>query len=225
MVIENKDTETRLFVARGPKKILGSTKVWKKYLADQFPGFFDENINNAALFMNCLEQGALYAFSNIARKGLNITVPKIRITLNDEDLPSTAFCWDNGKSIWITQSCLQHLIPDNPRKIMKLNSSQDDEVIFAGRLTDYFKLVGVEEGHHSVYLQVKGRPDVYNWAGAEKQTITEHDAQEIEYRALLWQIRYAQQHKLPTVTQRALNQRLNNARQFRKSLTKTDKPI
>ena len=86
-------------------------------------------------------------------------------------------------------------------------------VLFSGYLPDLVRLGGVEETHHSVFYQLSSR----SVASYDQATMTTevYDAQESEFRALRWQLRYAQYKKMPRRTIDVLRNRIVAARKVR----------
>ena len=88
----------------------------------------------------------------------------------------------------------------------------DGGVAYKGTIPNLFRLAGVEEFHHSVYEQYKGKQQ-----GGDplKESIPEYDAQDNEFRALRWQARHALDG-MDDITIKNLERRITDAREVRK---------
>jgi hypothetical protein len=84
--------------------------------------------------------------------------------------------------------------------------------MFKGQPKEFFELSGVEETHHQLFGQMKG---VQETKPPSSLSLNEYDAQEIEYRALRWQIQYATDHKMSETTISTLRKRLDKAQEVR----------
>lgn len=88
---------------------------------------------------------------------------------------------------------------------------------FHGRVKDFAFLIGVEESHHSSFIQYikKFTPSIDD----SSMPMEQYDAIEHEYRALLFQYRIAIERQMPTETVKMLKKRIDNAMAVRNRVT------
>lgn len=192
--------------AGGPSEDLLHPRSWSKYLRTHHPGRFDHCIVNASFLMHSLELGRERMHQTFVRHKLGIVKPNIAI--REGLLPFNAYCALSGKQILVSYESIIEFALLNLTDIV--SCSRSGTVTFEGYTTDLWELIGVEETHHAAFLQTK-KIQEYN----ATLSVSEYDAQEVEYRALLWQLHYAKLYRMPSFTIEVLQQRINAARKMR----------
>lgn len=137
--------------------------------------------------------------------------PRLFITTKDNKLHSgIAYATDPGV-VAMQKSFLKKYADCDHEKIWNL-STDIGEIAFEGFVPDFFYLCGVEECHHAIFSQYKGNQNSSN----HSLSIAKYDADEIEFRALKWQLRAARERIMPLCTVDRLRHRVEEARQIRK---------
>lgn len=196
-----------------PYRDISSIEEWKHWLASNLTYFDSKEVHNAAILIVSYMNGLNYVFSQLKKRGLNgIQLPQIGIVTSGK-FPATAASDSKNKIVLLNKSSLWFSSLCNVEEIF-INKTPRDETTFIGSRVDMYGLIGVEEGYHNVFSQIKGELD-----GEEvppfKIPLKNYDAKEDEYRALKWQLKYAKAKKMPQVTISTLQQRLDSANTIR----------
>lgn len=141
--------------------------------------------------------------------------PKLGIVYSEHAKQMSVIHRDDGTvdSVLVSVYYLNNLSEIDIDKPGYLNRA-DGKDIFYGNLKDFAFLTGVEEAHHSAYQQSK--KTVHENIDASNMPVAEYDAIEHEFRSLLFRRSVAKEYKLPQDTIDYLNERIENAKEFRK---------
>jgi hypothetical protein len=175
---------------------------------NNFPG----NNENAASLIMAVHEGATFVHNGFSERKIPIEQPMIGLITEPNILPANVCVDQNTRTIYLKAAFVEHFSHMHPDTKIQHNTNLG-EPYFRGRLSDMFRLFGVEEAHHDVYNQLKGPHE-----GIENDSLplAPYDADEREYQALRWQVRYAKQTGMPEQTRTLLEERLRNAQEVRK---------
>ena len=198
--------------AFGPSRELTTAQEWQDWLSSNLPDF-KGNYENAGLLMASLTIGRNYVIDKLSSRGLKgFEKPKVVILTQDSATSSPIGSALGGHVQFVKRS----FIEEYSQLDMSAKASvtrTDGEIAFIGTVPDMFRLAGVEETHHGIFEQIN--KDIPPGVDPLSSSMAEYDAREVEYRALRWQIRYAQEHNLPQHTIDKLKERLASAKQVR----------
>lgn len=185
---------------------------WTDVISERLPGF-NGDVIKAAQLMEFFIRGQEYITEKLYKMGESFALPYAGIAQGIEADAATLRIGDSYFT-FIQDQHLADLACMGLDDWMQKTYFGGEEVIFEGYPRDYARLVGLEETHHSIYRQLKGPYRAYS---PEDLSMTAYDAQEHEFRALKWQLHYAQRSSMPKQTTYALTNRLSAARNFRRA--------
>lgn len=185
---------------------------WLTWLSENLESF-DGSLTNASLLMTHFVEGLNYIIKTLTSRGLRIEcLPDLVIPFKiAEHLPPIGYNLDD-KEIYVVKTFLELASRLNMEK-METAYTRNNEVGFKGTPPDIFLLAGVEEAYHAVFTQYKDHGHQEDLSG--DCSLAEYTAQEDEYRALKWQIRFARDHNMPAETQKILQEELEQSRALR----------
>lgn len=148
----------------------------------------------------------------------NYKTPLLRIYFG-KNVQQTGIHFDpDHNDVVIGRDFLANLTNFNQTDLIKLYSSAlpGRQLQFVGKIGDYIRLAGVEETNHSERKQRVGNVEP-TLANIKNLTLlSEYDAQDTEYEALLVQLKDSQEQKMPRETIAHLQKRINLARVVRR---------
>jgi len=201
--------------ATGPGRELTIQAEWKQWLENTFENF-EGNLDNAALLMTAFTQVKSYVFEKLTTRGLkDFQRPHTIILLDDVAIPVGEV--EKGKYVYIAKKYLGEMSQNDMQRETTV-TRPEGAIAFQGLIPDLFRLDGVEETHHAAYHQTK--TNVEPLLDPISTPMEEYDAREIEYRALKWRVRYAEEQKMPEVTVNLLRKRLEAANTVRANIRK-----
>lgn len=187
---------------------------WFVWLSENLESF-NGNLANASLLMADFVTGIDYIIETLASRSHRIRElpnPDLVITPEiAENLPPIGYNSEDHE-IYVAQPFLEMASKLDMERIVTTHAF-NGEVGFRGTPPDIFGLAGVEEGYHAIFAQFKDH--VHQSLSGDNNSLAQYNAQEDEYRALKWQIRFAREHNMPAETTEILQEQLEQARALR----------
>ena len=201
-----------------------TSREWSRWLSSNAHAF-GGNADNAGQLMVKFMRGRRFVIERFKTRGIEIPAPEIKLTKPE---PSDPFyhhaalnhywsairrniTWVNLDQLEVYSShdvTTRFIIPD----LKRVNT------VHTGSIKDYYSLVGAEETHHAFWSHSKGgfqsQDELYG-----SGSVTNHDAIDIEFRALLVVLKFAQTNNLPPETLSTIRDRIKNAREVRTDKT------
>jgi len=166
---------------------------WKRFIRRNIPDFKGD-INSAAKLMFAYQKGSDYIYNKFSPRFGEFERPDIMILVNESKVgPSPFGAIGESNKIYVKKSFLE-MNSDFETNSWSSIKTQNGELCFEGRPKDVFEVTGVEETDHRLFMQIKG---VQKTEPPTSLPLAQYDAQEIEFRALRWQLQYAVENQLP----------------------------
>jgi len=187
-------------------------KDWSEYIKGNFPDF-KGNVENASTLLLSFADGIKATCKD---KDLKTMLPFALV--NSEGVINSPFISNDEYGFLIRLSQLER----DSQNIEGNCSLQrkTGEVIFTGKIQDFYKLVGAEESHHHWFRKEK-IDYKYPKHTPTDLSVVEYDSQEIEYQALEWQLKLAISESMTDRTVKLLKDRFDAAIQNRQAKTVT----
>ncbi len=186
----------------------GSAEEWAEVL-ESVDGF-DGNTKNAGILMDSFSAGGDYVVQSLISRGLRKAIkPAIGIS----NYPGALFWFDSQRYMQFADRSFLEQFSRTPPITWIHARSRDGEVGFKGHVIDYFALTGVEETHHGIFRKFKENRVHTNQP--KELPSAEYRADDTEFRALKWKVRYAKAEAMPQETIDHLDLILSAARQIR----------
>ncbi len=189
-----------------------SKKEWKESLDQGFQTYrFKGDSEKGAELLQAFSEGVQYVYDTYGERqaGEGLEEPTIVLITKDNIMRSPFAA--NDTQIRIKASFVEARSQDLPEQNVEFTKA-DGELAFKGKTIDFFRLAGVEEGHHTVFKKVKGSEDLLN---PNETDLASYDASDPEWHGLRWQSRFAREKGLPDETQALLKTRMEAAKQIR----------
>ncbi len=200
----------------GPGDELNTAESWSSWLTEFFPTF-EGNFETAGLLMASFTEGKKYLLDTLRTRGLtNFVVPAVLLLLQDSATHSPMGSQLDAGCIFVKLSFLQEYSLLDP-SVVRTITRADGEHVFTGTMIEFFGLAGVEETHHFIFEQIKNISSPV--IDPLQVTVAEYDARENEYRALLWQLRFARKKNMRDSVCIKIRERLEAARIVRSSVS------
>lgn len=206
---DNKSKSEHNAVGRGPETIDFSEDDWESFLSENLENF-SGNKRNAAKLLHEWANGMKYVRDKLSAKGLRIEIPTPIVLVREEGCPHPIghiSCF-----VFVKKSFLERCSKLDMSAIHTVTRA-DGEVAYEGTIPNLLRLAGVEEFHHEVYEQYKGKQ---NGDDPLKKSIAEYDADDHEFRALKWQAWHALEVGMDGVTIEKLKSRVADASEVRR---------
>lgn len=188
------------------KKIPQSATEWQGWIEKNVENFEGKK-DNAALLMQSFIEGINYIKEQTATGIVkDFQYPNINITASDGTDPRNIYCAEDGRNIYIKKNYLEEASNFDINS-MRTAFSENNEIVYKATTNDMFLLTGIEEAHHASLLQGKLKTTNYN----SKNSAAEYNADEAEYQALKWKVRYSEEKHMPPETISLLKKQLNEA--------------
>ena len=178
---------------------------WKKYINENLPKF-EGNIDNASKLLMAVTKGVKETCKD---KEMDSMLPFALV--NSEGIINASFIVNDEYGILIRLSQLERdsLVVGSDLSIQR----KTGEIVFTGKMEDFYELVGAEESHHHWYRS-QHKTDYDNKEPTEV-SVVEYDSKEIEFQALEWQLNLSVKKSMPDPTIKLLRERYENAKEFR----------
>ena len=187
-------------------RIPNSISEWQRWIKTNIENF-EGKIDNAAMLMQGFTEGINYIKRKTATGIVNdFQYPNIELTTDDSPDSQNIYCDADGKKIYVKKNYLEKASNFDINS-MRTATSKNGEIVFKGTTKDLFLLTGIEESHHASLLQNRLKDANY----FKEDTAAEYNADEAEYQALKWKVRYAEENHMPSETTFILNKQLNEA--------------
>ncbi len=188
---------------------------WKKWIETNVKNF-EGKIDNAAKLMLSLNDGINYIYENLITGGLpKFPYPDIFVITDDrQDMPAI-YTNQDDMNIYIKKAFLEKASKSDPNSLISLRDT-NSEITFQGTTSNLFRLTGVEEGHHTAFMQVNPEIEFLKIQTSRAN----YNADEAEYIALMWKIRFAEEKHMPEITLSTLRAQLAEATPVRQRKVK-----
>ena len=191
---------------------------WKESLMAGFKSYsFKGNLDTGATLMEAFTEGVTYIEETYRAHGSTLARPEIVIVTKEDFISSDFAAHTNLNLVYVDAATLEQRSQYDPQKIINVESNTLPPTItaFTGTLPDLHRLAGNEEAHHRVVSQVRPEMGKGNMS-PNKVTVYEYKAQDIEWHALRWQVRYAREMQMPQRTQDVLRNQLEESKKIRR---------
>lgn len=188
-------------------------------------------IDNAVEILYSLYEGIYYVYDKLRKRGLTALKIPDYVLKNYDSISESEIVDDlNLMAAGKLKSFIGYSKTDNKFRIdkwdlkrgshkyepFKYYYAKDNQGIisFEGTMPQYYRLIGVEAGHHAIFDTMK--PNDKTLASPPNQPMPAIES-ESEYRALIWKLRYAQEKQYSAETINYLKARLEAIRAYRHS--------
>lgn len=179
---------------------------------------FDGDRAKAAACLKSLSDGVRYVNDKFAEKGVVVEEPSIGIIYDGkgpEGQPFAALTDSRIRQIYLSGKMLEgYSTTDIDAPTTFEAHGEPGAVFYEASPKDAYFLIGVEEGHHDAYNQLRG-PEPTT---PRSLTLTEYSADEREWQALRWQAMAARELGMPQETQDVLRSRVEAVKLYRRQL-------
>ncbi len=199
-----------------PATKMKSPTEWRKWLVDTFQDLTPELLQPSSLVMDAFQEGTDYIVRAFQRRKAFVA-PRVGIFLNTNGSHNPISYNTTANISLIHEACLSEFCTWDLSAGVYIRGKHDkDEIHFQGDLLDFVRVVGVEEAHHAVSFQLakvrKTSPP------NQTDELAVYDADDYEYGALKWVLKFAKERNMPIETQAILKRRLANARRYREQV-------
>lgn len=206
---EQSITEEHNAVGSGERSLDFSLEQWETWVNANLESF-EGSKNNAARLLYETTTGMKWLNEKLKTKGLSDLKMPTLVVLTKEEGPHPI--GHTSGFVYIKQSFLEEYSNLSMTDTYTVTRA-DGEVAYQGMIPSLFRLAGVEECHHEIFEQYKGRQKGID---SLAQSIAEYDAQNIEYQALRMQLRHALEQNMNSMTITKLEDRIEKAGEIRK---------
>lgn len=195
-----------------PTKQIKTQKEWQGFIEENIPDL-EADPENSARLMVSMQKGRDYVYDRFSPKFGTFNKPDIMIVLNEDKAKGSPFgSVPKADKIFVKKSWLEQFSKINPKSMCEV-VRQDKSVGIYALPDQVFELAGIEETHHSLFGEIKEQEE--QSVDPDDTDMASYDSQEIEYRALRWQIQYATEREFPQKTIDILRKRLDKAQMIR----------
>lgn len=186
---------------------------WSQLLTEYFHDF-EGNKENAAEILFQMSRGMKIVIDAFTAKGLVVEPPRFGFLINH--IPGTSAIYYDADNNCAMMS-VKFLADLSRLRLSNLyaftRGDGDESVIFKGKVSSLARNLGIEESHHAVYIQKKGKNLPLPIAFSD--TTAQYDSADHEYKALKWQHRISKMESDPPMTVEHLAQRITDAQAIR----------
>jgi hypothetical protein len=159
---------------------------------------FNGDIQNAISLLVGLGEGIHYTFDKFKNKMEDTPrLPQFAFVFESKPHIPMVGTSNEGEVVFVRWDFLEARSKRDIHKVEPVH--RKNEVANVASSLDVFRLAGVEEGHHSIFLRVKPE-SAWGPVADSSMTVAQYNARTIEYLPLIWQIRFAKERNLPPET-------------------------
>lgn len=175
---------------------------------------YEGNAENTVIILSRFGEGIVITAQLLKEEGVsNYMPPSIAIIDGDNAKSMSVEQVKDGNVVLVSKYFLSTFSKWDTSPIGTMRKS-NGEAFFRGSVRDFAFLVGVEEAHHAYYSQTYEHSSKF--IDGSNMLLAEYDSTDVEYAALLFQLKVAKRVKLHEETIDFLEQRIDAATEFRR---------
>lgn len=191
--------------------LLSDPVYWQEVLEDDL--FFKGNVESASMLAAGFVEGMNETYKIKRDQNMipgGFSVPSV-ITGNDTDQAGAHI----ERGVVRLPGKLNEHSARSPGEIVT-ETDEDGNVVFEGKLEDWYVLAGAEEMNHVIDLQSSNKPGRKKYVpNVERTTTSDYDSSDLEFRSLGTRLLIAKKRGMSPETVRGLERRVKNAADLR----------